>query len=145
VVLALTTATVGNLAWFSSLGFLMYALLADRSKAWLPATVLGVLYGLGLYRGWAMQGLAAVYSPANLPELRGVRRWHLWASPVVALVQWFGLIASAFGDRVQWRSIDYQLGAAGRVISQRILAAQGANRREIPQHESTRLPLTPDT
>ena len=90
---------------------------AERSRAWLPATVLAVLYGLGLYRGWAMQSLAAVYSPENLPELRGVRRWHVWASPAVAFVQWLGLIASAFGNRVKWRAIDYRLGADGRVIS----------------------------
>ena len=94
----------------------------NRSIAWLPATVLGVLYGLGLYRGWAMQSLAAVYSPENLPELRGVRRWHVWASPAVAFVQWLGLIASAFGNRVKWRAIDYRLGADGRVLSKRILA-----------------------
>ena len=64
-----------------------------------------------------MQSLAAVYSPENLPELRGVRRWHIWASPAVAFVQWLGLIASAFGNRVKWRAIDYRLGADGRVLS----------------------------
>ena len=83
-------------------------------------SVLGVLYGVGLYRGWAMQSLAAVYSPENLPELRGVRRWHIWASPAVAFVQWLGLIASAFGNRVKWRAIDYRLGAGGRVLSMRV-------------------------
>ena len=121
--LALAAATVANLAWLVSLGLLAWAMLcASRRSAWLPATALGALYGLGLYRGWAMQGLAAVYSPENLPELRGVRRWHVWASPAVAFVQWLGLIASAFGNRVTWRAIDYRLGADGRVLSQRILA-----------------------
>jgi hypothetical protein len=120
--LALAAATVGNLAWIVSLGLLAAAMLGERSLAWLPATVLAALYGLGLYRGWAMQSLAAVYSPQNLSELRGVRRWHIAASPVVAFVQWLGLIASAFGNRVKWRAIDYRLGAGGRVLSQRILA-----------------------
>ncbi len=121
--LALAAATVGNLAWIASLGLLACAMSGKPSVAWLPATVLGVLYGLGLYRGWAMQSLAAVYSPENLPELRGVRRWHIWASPAVAFVQWLGLIASAFGSRVKWRAIDYRLGADGRVLSMRIQAA----------------------
>ena len=116
-VLALAAATVGNLAWLVSLGLLAGALCGAGSSAWLPATVLVALYGLGLYRGWAMQSLAAVYSPENLPELRGVRRWHIWASPAVAFVQWLGLIASAFGNRVKWRAIDYRLGADGRVLS----------------------------
>jgi cellulose synthase/poly-beta-1,6-N-acetylglucosamine synthase-like glycosyltransferase len=120
--LALAAATVGNLAWIASLGLLVFATLAERSVAWLPMAVLGVLYGVGLYRGWAMQSLAAVYSPQNLPELRGVRRWLVWASPAVALVQWLGLIASAFGNRVRWRAIDYRLGAGGKVLSTRILA-----------------------
>jgi len=70
-----------------------------------------------------MQSLAVVYSPENLPKLRGVRRWHIWASPAVALVQWLGLIASAFGNHVKWRAIDYRLGADGRVLSKRILAS----------------------
>ena len=118
---ALAAATVGNLAWIVSLGLLAWAMSCKPSLVWLPAAVLAALYGLGFYRGWAMQSLAGVYSPENLPELRGVRRWHIWASPAVALVQWLGLIASAFGNRVKWRAIDYRLGADGRVLSQRIL------------------------
>ena len=86
--------------------------------------MLGVLYGLGLYRGWAMQSLAAVYSPENLAELRGVRRWHIWASPAVAFVQWLGLIASAFGNRVNGERSTIGLAADGRVLSQRILATR---------------------
>ena len=121
--LALAAATVGNLAWIASCGLLACAMSGEPTSAWLPASVLGVLYGLGFYRGWAMQGLAAVYSPENLPELRGVRRWHIWASPLVAFVQWLGLIASAFGNHVKWRAIDYRLGADGRVLSMRIAAA----------------------
>ena len=39
--LALAAATVGNLAWLVSLGLLAGTLLAARSSAWLPATVLG--------------------------------------------------------------------------------------------------------
>jgi hypothetical protein len=66
-----------------------------------------------------MQSLTAVYSPEHLAELSGVRRWHMWASPAVAFVQWLGLVASAFGNHVKWRSIDYRLGADGRVISRR--------------------------
>ncbi len=119
--LALAAATVGNLAWLSSLGLLACTIFGERPSAWLPTVVLGVLYSLGFYRGWAMQSLAAVYSPENLPELRGVRRWHIWASPAVALVQWLGLIASAFGNRVRWRAIDYRLGTDGRVLFKRIL------------------------
>ena len=95
---------------------------ASGCPAWLPAGILAVLYGLGLYRGWAMQGLAAVYSPQHRQELRGVRRWHIAGNPVVSFVQWLGLIASAFGSRVRWRSIDYWLDSTGRVIFKRIVA-----------------------
>ena len=120
--LALAAATVGNLAWIMSIGLLAWTALVARSSAWLPATVLGSLYAVGFYRGWAMQSLAAVYSPDHLPELRGVRRWHIWASPAVAFIQWLGLIASALGNQVKWRAIDYRLGPAGRVISLRVRA-----------------------
>ncbi len=128
--LALAAATVANLAWFASLALLAGAMLVGRASAWLPATALGALYGLGVYRGWAMQSLAAVYSPENRTELRGARQWHLWGSPVVAFVQWLGLIASAFGNRVTWRSIDYQLGTNGQVLSMRIHA--------LPEHEAVK-------
>ena len=75
--------------------------------------MLGVLYGLGLYRGWAMKAWRP-FTAEKSAELRGVRRWHVWASPVVAFLQWLGLIASAFGNHVKWRAIDYRLGADGR-------------------------------
>ena len=75
------------------------------------------------YRGWAMQGLAAVYSPEHRGELRGVRRWHIAGNPAVGFVQWLGLIASAFGNRIRWRSIDYHLDSTGRVIFKRIVGA----------------------
>jgi ceramide glucosyltransferase len=120
--LALAAATIANLAWFASLGLLAWTALAARSIFWLPAAALGTLYGLSIYRGWAMQGLASVYSPNHLDELRGVRRWQMWASPVVAFVQWLGLLASIRGNTVRWRAIDYRLGAGGQVISMRVMA-----------------------
>jgi hypothetical protein len=148
--LALVAATVGNMAWLASLGLLAATLLTARSSAWLPAAVLGTLYSLGIYRGWAMQSLAVVYSPESLRQLRGVRRWHIWASPAVAFVQWLGLVASAFGNRVEWRAIDYRLGAGGRVLSWRVLAkpedaaAEGASiaiRRNAFHREAKNLEL----
>ncbi len=120
--LALAAATVSNIAWLASIGLLAVALFTKPPLAWLPAGMLAVLYVLGLYRGWAMQGLAAVYSPEHIRDLRGVRRWHIWGNPAVGFVQWIGLIASAFGNRVRWRSIDYRLDAAGRVIFKRVVA-----------------------
>jgi ceramide glucosyltransferase len=120
--LALAAATVANLAWLASLGLLAGMMFAKSPLAWLPASVLAALYGLGVYRGWAMQSLAAVYSPQHLRELRGVRRWHIAGNFAVNFVQWLGLVASAFGNRVRWRSIDYKLDAAGRVIFKRVLA-----------------------
>jgi len=122
--LALVAATVSNLAWIVSLVLLAATLFARPHLAWLPASVLGLLYGLGVYRGWAMQGLAAVYSPDHQRELRGVRRWHIAGNFVVAFVQWLGLVASAIGSRVRWRSIDYQLDATGRVLSTRVLKTE---------------------
>ena len=41
---------------------LAVALFTKPQLAWLPAGTLAALYVLGLYRGWAMQGLAAVFT-----------------------------------------------------------------------------------
>ena len=120
--LALAVATVSNLAWMASLALLAVTIFADPQHAWLPAGVLAVLYGLGVYRGVAMQGLAGVYSPEHRRELRGVRRWHVAGSFAVNFVQWLGLLASAFGSSIRWRSIDYRLDSAGRVIFKRVVA-----------------------
>ena len=134
--LALAAATVGNLAWIASLGLLactMFARAVDRvaagGRAWQCFTAWGST-AAGPCRAWPASTRRRICR-----ELRGVRRWHIWASPAVAFVQWLGLIASAFGNRVKWRAIDYRLGADGRVLSQRILAApedaavEGPNRR----------------
>jgi len=125
--LALAAATVSNVAWLASIGLLAGALFTKPQLAWLPAGTLAALYGLGFYRGWAMQGLAAVYSPENIGDLRGVRRWHIWGNPLVGFVQWLGLIASAFGNHVRWRSIDYKLDVAGRVIFKRVIAEKAGS------------------
>ncbi len=129
--LALAAATVGNLAWVASVGMLAVATVAGSPPAWLPAGVLAALYGFGVYRGWAMQRLTAVYAPEHVRELRGVRRWHIAGNPIVSFVQWLGILASAFGGRIRWRSIDYRLDSAGRVILKRIVSANkdGTNRR----------------
>jgi hypothetical protein len=120
--LALAAATLANLAWLSSLALFAVLACAKSPLAWLPAGALATLYGLGVYRGWAMQNLAAVYSPDHQRELRGVRRWHIAGNFAVNFVQWLGLLASAFGNRVRWRSIDYRLNSAGCVIYKRGLA-----------------------
>ena len=75
--LALAAATVSNAAWIASLVLLAMMISVNSPLAWLPAGVLTMLYGLGVYRGWAMQGLAVVYSPEHRRELRGVQCWHI--------------------------------------------------------------------
>ena len=119
---ALAAATVANLAWIASIAMFSLAIVARPHLAWLPAGALTLLYGVGVYRGWAMQSLAAVYSPDHRRELRGARRWHIAGNFAVNFVQWLGLIASAFGHRIRWRSIDYRLDSTGRVIFKRIVA-----------------------
>ncbi len=120
--LALAAATVSNLAWIASLAMLAATIFTKLGLAWLPVGVLPALYGLGVYRGWAMQGLASVYSPEYRRELRGVQRWHIAGNLAVNFVQWLGLLASAFGNSIRWRSIDYRLDSAGRVIFKRVVA-----------------------
>jgi hypothetical protein len=121
--LALAAATVANAAWLASLGWLASAVWMQSSAAWLPAAVVGLLYGLGVYRGAAIQGLASIYSPASWHELRGPRRWHVWTGPVVGLIQWLAILASGFGNVVRWRAIDYRL-SGGQVIAMRVLAGE---------------------
>jgi cellulose synthase/poly-beta-1,6-N-acetylglucosamine synthase-like glycosyltransferase len=126
--LALAAATASNLALIVSLVLLAVLAGAKSPLAWLPAGVLATLYGLGVYRGWAMQSLAAVYSPEHRRELRGVRRWHIAGNFAVNFVQWLGLLASASGNRVRWRSIDYRLDSTGKVIYKCVVADEKTGR-----------------
>ena len=123
--LALLAATVSAVAWIVSLVLLAATIFTRHELAWLSAGVLAAIYGLGVYRGWAMQGLAGVYSPEHRRELRGVRRWHVAGNFAVNFVQWLGLLSSAFGNSIRWRSIDYRLDSAGRVVFKRVVADQG--------------------
>ncbi len=122
--LALAAATVANTAWIVSLVLLAVMISVNLQFAWLPAGVLAALYGLAVYRGWAMQDLVGVYSPEHRHELRGVRRWHIAGNFAVNFAQWLALLASAFGHGIRWRSIDYRLDSTGRVIFKRVVAAQ---------------------
>jgi cellulose synthase/poly-beta-1,6-N-acetylglucosamine synthase-like glycosyltransferase len=118
---ALAAASVSNLAWIASVVLFAIQLSAKSELAWLPVGMLAALYALGAYRGWGIQSLAKVYSPEHCNELRGVRYWHIACGFAVNFVQWLGLLASAFGNGIRWRSIDYRLNATGRVIFKRIV------------------------
>ena len=113
--LALATSSARMLVWLVSLLALARGLAGGQPAPWIPAAVLALFYGLGVFRSALIQQLGHIYFPDQADALRRVRRFDLCARPVAELVHWLGLVSSAWGRHVTWRGIRYRLAGDGRV------------------------------
>jgi glycosyltransferase involved in cell wall biosynthesis len=112
---ALANSSIRNLAWLVSLGLAVCGLLRGAPSAWLAGAVLAALYALDLYRGSLAEGMArACLGDRSLPP-GGWPPFHLWLAPAAGLVNWLGILTSAFGRVVTWRGVRYRLLRGGRV------------------------------
>ena len=114
--LAVLGGTLFNAALLGSMVLLGWGLLHREANSWVPALILGLLYGLTALRNWTRQDLGRRYFPALEAPLAAARRFDIWAGPLAGLVNWVGLLASAVGREITWRGIRYQLSADGRII-----------------------------
>ena len=65
------------------------------------------------------QSLVKVYFPEREPELRGAKRFDIWAGPLATLVNWLGMLSSTVGRRIRWRGVVYRMLHRGRVAIER--------------------------
>jgi len=113
--MALVTATVNVCFWGASLVMICRGLAVGDSAVWMPAAFCSVLYTLGLIRETIIQSTALVYFPQKKEELRLARAAAVWGGPIMSLVNWLGLAASAFGRSITWRGITYRMYRGGSV------------------------------
>jgi hypothetical protein len=85
------------------------------SWTWQPVSVFGLLYTLHLIRAWLRQQATRFYLPQVQDELAAARRFDIWLGPLAGLACCAGLIASAFGRKIVWKNIAYEMRFGGQV------------------------------
>lgn len=114
---ALLMTTFVNLSSLVSAAVFVGALATGFMAPWIPAGICAALYLLSLFGGLLRQDVALSYFPLLHGRLREARRFEIWSGPLVALVNWTGLLASAVGSRIRWRGIAYTVAHKGRVTA----------------------------
>jgi len=131
--LGLAGATLPNLANAASLVMLAWGLAGGGLGVWLPAAVLAGQFVFGVARALLHRSIARLYVPHFREQLRSAERFDLWAGPIVSLVNWLGMLASAVGRHVTWRGITYELFRAGRTRIVRRPPIEPAPRECMPE------------
>jgi ceramide glucosyltransferase len=108
-------ATCSNAIWLGNLAVLIYSLLTGSPSPWIPIAVSAVLYLVTVYRGAMRQDLVKTYFPHWERASRRIRRFDIWANPLVELAHWMGVASAAVGRYVNWRGIRYYVLPGGQV------------------------------
>jgi hypothetical protein len=117
--LAIVSAGLPLVVWFSSVAMLASRFLGGGASAAIPGTVMGLLYGLYVLRSWIRQDLTKTYFPTLDRQLRGPRWFDIWSGPLPGIFNYAALVGSMIGHEVHWRGIHYRWGKGGRIISVR--------------------------
>lgn len=111
----LLVSTLGVAAFWGGSVLAAWWLVTGEPLAWIPLVGSGLLYGFWALRGWLRQNAVLAYFPKEASDLRGSTRFDIYAAPLIALVNWCGLVSSLVGRRIVWRGIRYRLIAGGQV------------------------------
>jgi cellulose synthase/poly-beta-1,6-N-acetylglucosamine synthase-like glycosyltransferase len=114
---AFAMTTFVNVSSLASVVVLLGALAAGLVTPWLPAGLCAGLYAMSMFAGLLRQDMALSYFPYLHTTLRKVRRFEVWSGPLVALVNWMGVLGSVVGRRIWWRGIGYSVTAGGMVTA----------------------------
>lgn len=115
--LLLTTLSLA--AFWLSLAAAFFMWCNGSMAAWAPALIVLTLYASWVYRGIHRVWLSRELFPDYEPQLRTTRFLDILGGPVAALANWLIYASTAFGCRLVWRGIHYQLDCRGKVISVR--------------------------
>jgi hypothetical protein len=113
--LALVATTTRNLVWLGNLAVLVWSLVHGSPSPWLPLTVGAVLYLVAVYRGSVRQDLVRTHFPYWEKASRRIRRFDVWANPLVEMVHWLCVASAGVGRCIDWRGIRYSVVPGGQV------------------------------
>ncbi|NLF08886.1 MAG: glycosyltransferase [Pirellulaceae bacterium] len=122
---SLVSATFTNLIWLGNLGVLAWSLMTGSPSPWIPLAFGAIHYLITVYRGALRQSLVQTYFPHWEKASRRIKRFDVWANPLVELAHWIGVASASVGRWVNWRGISYHVLPGGKV--QRIVRADGAS------------------
>ncbi len=115
----LLLATFSLIAFYLSLTAAVLMWRSGSAMAWAPTVVALTLCTSWIYRGFHRVRLSRELFPDFERQLRTTRWLDLFGGPLAALANWLVFAGSAFGHRLVWRDIHYQLDRRGTVISVR--------------------------
>jgi ceramide glucosyltransferase len=112
---SMLAATFSNLIWLGNLAVLGWSLATGTPSPWIPFGVGLTLYLVTVVRGMLRQDLVKTYFPYWEQASRWIRRFAIWANPLVELSHWIGVLSSSVGRYVAWRGIRYHVVPGGQV------------------------------
>jgi cellulose synthase/poly-beta-1,6-N-acetylglucosamine synthase-like glycosyltransferase len=114
--------------WWGTLVGLIHAVISGSPSAAFWAIGCGTLYLLSAVRAQMRQTLTRVYSPDWWAKSFAARWFDILCGPVVGVFNLIGLLASAWGNRFRWRSIEYKLSADGKsqIVSRELPSDDGS-------------------
>ncbi len=113
--LSFLAATFSNLVWLGNLGVLAWGLATGSPPPWIPLLIGAMLYLITVYRGWLRQDLVKTYFPQWEKASRRIKRFDVWANPLVEFAHWIGVASAAVGRHIRWRGICYEVMPGGKV------------------------------
>ncbi len=116
---AVTGTTSNILLWSSQFAALIYSLKTDSFSSWIPFCVIAAMSVMQVARGELRRKILAAYFPYLRKTLYRAHFTDTWLNCVVCMFHWTALIASAFGWRINWRGVSYDLSPQGKVASLR--------------------------
>ena len=112
----LLLSTFSLAAFWGALATAVHLWSHASSVAWLPTVVAVTLATSWGYRGLCRVWLSQELFPDYRRQLRATWLLDLLGGPIAALANWIVFATSAFGHRLVWREIHYELDRRGRVL-----------------------------
>jgi ceramide glucosyltransferase len=114
--LLLGSTLVQWMFWGSAAAVLLGAV-SGASWSWQPAVVALALYGLHLMRARFRHNALSACLPRHYAEIKPALRFDAWLGPLAGIAGWLGLVASAFGRRIVWKGIAYDMKPGGAITN----------------------------
>ncbi len=106
---------LSQVVFWSSLAAMVWGSCTAAEWTWTPASVVGLLYALHIVRAWLRQQASRHYLPNRQEELAAARQFDIWLGPLAGLACCLGLVGSAFGRRISWKGITYEMRWGGKI------------------------------
>ena len=113
--LAWCSNTLFNVTFYFGIVLVVRGLLHSESVIW-PASLLGLIYLLGAWKGWLRYRAIRLLLDRYRQELDRISWAYVLLPPFMSLLWLYNMIASAMTRRITWRGITYELRSPHKTI-----------------------------